>query len=1106
MAKQRELFPYCLGIDVGVASLGLAIIKTEGYGKSLPAPPDDFIPAGIVRTYPIPEGAEERRLKRGARRNGERETRRLDRLSELLAAHGIGYRRGKIPKELLDVSPIKLRAKASREKVELAHLSRALLHMARHRGSSAFRESSIKDDNLEADGAETAAQQEDRQTAVGIKSLRSEMADKGSTTYGQYLRWREKQKKTLPTRINQEKLTDGKDGYAFYPSREILQEEFHAIWDKQAQYYPDVLTPELKQQAEDELFFQRAITSPPPGKCPYYLSEDRLPRTSRLFQIRRIYEEANNLRFSGKYGEEVDYGLEERDLIVARLLAGDNLNFTQLKETIGLKRNVKVSLENAQTRSGIQGYPFDVALGSPDVLGAMWLDADEAIQDAILNVVATDHDNKRAAGKLVEFLGGDGKAARRALEAKLPTGWGHMGATATTEILAELKKDVVPARIAEDRAGLFHRSTPDGVVCDRLPYYGEILQGHTVPPMWVSEYRLESDRPPHTDLLEEKFGRIPNPVVHLALRQIQRSVNAVIDKYGLPQQIHIELARDLKKSAEARDEIARQNEKNRKANDAVAEKLRDHGITVSRLNIQRYKLWEEQGGLCVYTGECIALSRLYNSDVDVDHILPRSKTYLDAMSNKVVCLKSANAEKGNRPPYEAFADNAKYDWAAIMRRVGKLQGNKHWQFQADAMKNFEEGSDYQARYGTDNSYIARAARQYLTSLYGEPQKVVAVSSRIVALLRGKWGLQNILGSKDSGKKSRHDHRHHFIDALVTACASRSMVQRIQREAARCEQAGLETFVETIEPPFGTPREFVAAVRTATFERVTLSRKPDHAIGGQLHQDTLMGIVSGPEKDGAYVCRVRKTLADYTTLANLNKPKIKNTLPDLPEILTAREELEALKSSVEGFSDQAVRELEGERERDIASGKKGRKVSDMAIFSRAVQLHKDAGGKSRFTLYEKNKLVNVRRAEGGNRPTGGYISGRNHRMDFYLDHKGRLRWQVISMIDANDPQFIPDAAQKGCNLLWSAHKEDVLIMDDPGDTNKRIRVVVAKFNDGSMGVIPEVDARTAKERTMWERRLTFFRSLGAQRVVTDALGEITWRFPALPRSGKSELSP
>ena len=148
---------------------------------------------------------------------------------------------------------------------------------------------------------------------------------------------------------------------------------------------------------------------------------------------------------------------------------------------------------------------------------------------------------------------------------------------------------------------------------------------------------------------------------------------------------------------------------------------------------------------------------------------------------------------------------------------------------------------------------------------------------------------------------------------------------------------------------------------------------------------------------------------------------------------------------------------------------------------------------------------MRRAGDANRAYGGYISGRNHRKDFYLDGTGKLCWQLVSMIDANDKNFTPDAELPGNRLLWSAHKEDILLMDDPDDAGRRIRVVVKIIAD-KLCVVPEADARDSKERRDWNRRLSFFHNSGAQRIVTDALGDITWRFPALPRSGKIEPSP
>lgn len=1095
MDGQISNFRYRLGIDVGVASLGIAILQLK---KDIDADTGENrydIYGGAVRTYPIPEGAEERRSKRGMRRNIERRERRLDRLSDLLSRNGIGYPRKEMPKELLNLSPIKLRAMASREKVELAHLARALLHMARHRGSSAIRESGIKEEGKDK-----------RQTAQGIESLRQEMKRLGFETYGQYLRWREKQPKTLPIRINQQKMADSKDGYAYYPSRQMLREEFKTIWDKQVKFHSETLTEELKKEVEKELFFQRAVTAPPPGKCPYFLEEDRLPKTSRLFQIRRIYENVNHLRFYDKAGRLVDYDLKQRDLIVAKLMAGEDITLARVKETIGLKRTDKASIEDEDGKSSkeIAGYPFDRALGADDVLGRQWTELGLDRQDDILHILASVHDDDLAAEALQKALDCDNETARNILQTPLPSGHGRMGPTATAKILEELKKDVVPARIAQDRAKLVHAAAPDGVVHSLLPYYGEILVGHTAPPMWVSDYRRETDTPPNTSENESRFGRIPNPVVHLALNQIRRTVNAVIRRHGIPESIHIELARELNKSAEARDKIAKDNRDRGKDRKKIIEMLNRRGISSGRKNIQRYQMWRQQKGVCIYTGENISETDLFGGNIDVDHILPRGKTFSDAMANKIVCLKSANADKGDRAPFDAFADNENYDWDGIKRRVEKLPNNKKWRFKADAMEAFKDQEAFRARYGTDNSYIARVTAQYLSCLYGEPSKIIAVSSYIVGLLRAKWGLQNILGSRKDGRKARDDHRHHFIDALVAACATRSMVQRIQREAARCEKEGLEDFVERIIPPFGNSKAFFNAAREATLNRVTLSRKADHSTAGQLHQDLLFGIVDpAPDKDGKYVCRKRKKLEDYKKLEDFEKPKIANTLPDLEEIKKARIELERLKSSLRNFAQQAESELEAERQADIDLGKKGRAVTPNAIFSRAVKLHKESGGKMAFVLFEKQKLVNIRRAFGGNRPTGGYVGGRNHRKDFYLDSKGKLQWQLISMLQANDRNFVRESEKPGRRLLWSAHKEDVLLMDNPENPHERIRVVVAKFGEAKMGVVPEYDAREAKQRVMWENGLRFFRKLGVQRIVTDSMGKITWHFPALPKSGKIE---
>jgi len=82
---------------------------------------------------------------------------------------------------------------------------------------------------------------------------------------------------------------------------------------------------------------------------------------------------------------------------------------------------------------------------------------------------------------------------------------------------------------------------------------------------------------------------------------------------GLPESVHIELSRDLNKSTEARDEISWEIKKNQDETERAAEKLVEIDVPVNRLNLQKYKLWQEQGCVCAYTLKCLNLETLPSS-------------------------------------------------------------------------------------------------------------------------------------------------------------------------------------------------------------------------------------------------------------------------------------------------------------------------------------------------------------------------------------------------------------------------------------------------------------------------------------------------------------
>ena len=82
----------------------------------------------------------------------------------------------------------------------------------------------------------------------------------------------------------------------------------------------------------------------------------------------------------------------------------------------------------------------------------------------------------------------------------------------------------------------------------------------------------------------------------------------------------------------------------------IAEYKGDHA---TGLDIVKFKLYQEQDGVCLYSGKNLDPSRLFEPGyADVDHIVPYSRCFDDSYQNKVLVLASENRQKGNRLPYE----------------------------------------------------------------------------------------------------------------------------------------------------------------------------------------------------------------------------------------------------------------------------------------------------------------------------------------------------------------------------------------------------------------------------------------------------------------------
>ena len=338
----------------------------------------------------------------------------------------------------------------------------------------------------------------------------------------------------------------------------------------------------------------------------------------------------------------------------------------------------------------------------------------------------------------------------------------------------------------------------------------------------------------------EAVPQLRNPVVRRGLTELRKVVNAIIREYGKPDAVRIELARDLKRSRDKREQITAQNRRNENARDDAERQItKQLGIEKPRPgDILKVRLAEECNWECPYTGKSISMESLVgpSPQFDIEHIIPFSQSLDNYFGNKTLCDVKENRDvKQNRTPYQAYSCNEQR-WAEILSRVKRFRGPAaHAKLRKFQQK--EPDGDFAARLLQDTRYMSRLAMEYVGLLYGgaiDPagrRRVQASAGGITAYLRGEWGLNAILA--DGGdEKNRNDHRHHAVDAVCVALTDAGTVKQLSDSAARAELQGNRRFTP-IEKPWPTFPEDVRA----SVDAINVSYRVSRRASGSLHKDS-----------------------------------------------------------------------------------------------------------------------------------------------------------------------------------------------------------------------------------------------------------------------------
>ena len=875
-------------------------------------------------------------------------------------------------RQLQSLNPYQLRAKALDKPISLHEIGRALIHINQRRGFQSNRKTDAE--SKEAQGMKAGIQQlQERMQREGVRSLGEWLHRIHVLRHDPEHRKGHHKSTSLPCvrfRPKAALQNTNKLAWDFYPNRAMVGAEIEAICQAQQRHHPEI-TVGLCQELKAIIIEQRPLKPVLPGKCTFNAKEDRAAKALPIAERVRILQELNHLTVQEKYGgQKRCLSLKERDKLYKKLCSMAKSDWKGIRKALGLSDDARFNLESEKRKHLVGDQIAQAVVKVPkgsdlaDYIGKAWRKLPLPEQQAIVTLLLGNADDESVLQDLQRQHGLSPAQAENLLSVKLPPGYSRLGLTALQSILPYLEEAVVPYSKACEQAGYNHADEDTGEIYPKLPRYQKIE---------ALNRQLAGTGDPE-DPPDKRYGRFPNPTVHIGLNQLRRVVNEMIRSYGHPDEIVLELARDLKNSKKRRDELQREQAKNQEANEKRDAKIAKQDLEVNAENRIRLRLWESLdpdnalGRRCPYSGRVIGLKNLFSPEVEVDHILPFSRTLDNSVSNRTVCYRKENRMKGDLTPTEAV-EKGVLQAEHIERACAVMEEKKRWRFAPDAMERFEENPDqFLDRQLHETQWLSRFARIYLSHLCGKNNTYV-VPGHLTAMLRGKWRLNNILSADQ--QKNRNDHRHHAIDAAVIGAVDRWLLQRVARENAKESQSVPRL---TIPMPFNEYKDQVEEI----VKSIIVSHKPNHGKGGQLHKETLYGI----KDDKHLICR---------------KPVLKLTPKDINDGLVCDPYLsQELKS--------LLRRNEDRFERDLVdwSAKTGIK---------------------RIRVLKKSQARIKKIHEGKDYAM---IPGEYHYMDIYRIPEGKYTSIVASVYEVNQLGYKSQAPANGEHVM-RIHKKDMLSM-------------------------------------------------------------------------------
>ncbi len=847
-----------LGLDLGVSSVGFGIIEEDTY---------NIVDYG-VRLFDEADANNnlKRRTMRGARRLKSRKRNRIQALKYYLCQIGLV---NTIDFEKLN-NVYELRVKGLNEKLSSLELVNVLVNIAKHRGVAY--DIAIDEKDKEAEALSSAL-------SLNTKSLSNQQKYVCEIQFDKL-----KNGEKLRTTNNLYKSCDyEKELRKILSNQDLKPEDIEKIVDiifrkrefsegPGSEKFP---TPYGSYRWIDNVLQHVNLIEVMRGKCSIFPEESRIAKCCYQACLFNLLNDLNNLTIL-KNGEKVKLTKEEKQNVIDVINEKGHITPKQLMKKLGVDEEhisgFRVDKNNKPLLTTFDIYEKMLKLE----LNSDFINDKNEIDQVIEVLTKTI-----VVGKRMEELSNlDIKLSKEEIE-KLST---------LTKVNGyhSLSKKAMDILIPELLSSNFNQM--------------ELIHNNN---LFQNKLDFSTKNIPFDD------SSILSPVAVRVHKQTLLIVNKLREEYGEFAAIVIETTRAKNSQEEKREEI----EKQKKFEDAKTitnEFLFKKGLNPEKVNTNtklKLRLYNEQNGKTIYSGETIDLDLLLNDDkaYEIEHIIPFSISFDNSLNNKALASHQENQDKGNHSPWGYFSsgkvEGPNDSWEKYVAFVNVLNLNpkkKENLLRQEDITKYENRKSFINRNLNDTSYGIRTVMNTLKSYFKANQistNVFTIKGKITSAFRGRVGL----------KKDRDEYIHHAIDALIIASFKNQKTFYEAFELGTTEQGDLyhlqtgELF--DLENPLEDSKllKFISNLKNIHGIPNDFSYKVDTKTNRQFSDETIYS--TRKYEDGEYVIKKYKDIYGKDDGEKVKKLFEKNEATKLLVYRNDKQTFELLEKIVNAYSNE-----------------------------------------------------------------------------------------------------------------------------------------------------------------------------------------------------------